>query len=241
MRDARFLFLGVFFWTVVVFFGYSAAKAHIEANWPMAAFVTALIMVSGDWENYGAGWRNAALVVLLMADVGAVIGVSNLLLPKDSPLSIRNFSPDLSFMGKIPGVSLLEAPAKQGLSDFQTRIEEFLGPETAAKTIEENFRSSGADFVCLSTYQLFGVMSFYAPSLEPLLWLPDHGRSRFPWINDREWAGKNALVASWPRPDFSSLGLFAELLPPRSIPVSGTKSPLYLSIGHSYEPDKTRP
>jgi hypothetical protein len=241
MRDARFLFLGVFFWTVVVFFGYSAAKAHIEANWPMAAFVTALIMVAGDWENYGAGWRNAALVVLLMADVGAVIGVSNLLLPKDSPLSVRNFSPDLSFMGKIPGLSLLEAPAKQGLSDFQTRIEEFLGPEAAAKTIEENFRSSGADFICLSTYQLFGVMSFYAPSLEPLLWLPDHGRSRFPWINDREWAGKRALLAAWPRIYNCSQDLFTDFSAQYPVLIPGTRSPLFLSIGESYKPEKACP
>jgi hypothetical protein len=241
MKDPRFRFLGVFFWTVVIFFAYSAAKAHIEANWPMAAFVTALIMVAGDWENYGKGWRKAAIMVLLIADVGAVIGVSNLLLPKNSPLSIRNFSPDLSFMGKIPGLSLLEAPTKQGLSDFQTRIEEFLGPEAAARTIEENFRISGADFICLSTYQLTGVMSFYAPSLEPLLWLPDHGRSRFPWINDREWSGKTALLAAWPRIYNCSQNLFLEFTRQYPVLIPGTRSPLYLSIGKSYKPENAYP
>ena len=241
MKDSRFLFLGVFFWIVVVFFGYSAAKAHIEANWPMAAFVTALIMVAGDWENYGAGWKKTAIIVLLIADLGAVLGVSNLLLPKNSPLSIRNFSPDLSFMGKVPGLSLLEAPAKQGLSDFQTRIEEFLGPEAAAKTIEENFRISGADFICLSTYQLTGVMAFYAPSLEPLLWLPDHGRSRFPWISDREWAGKTALLAAWPRIYNCSQDLFSEFSTQYPVLIPGTRSPLFLSIGRFYKPENATP
>jgi hypothetical protein len=241
MRDPRFRFLGVFFWTVVVFFGYSAAKAHIEANWPMTAFITALVMVAGDWENYGVGWRKAAIIILLIADIGAVIGVSNLLLPKDSPFSVRNFAPDLSFMEKVPGLSKLEAPAKQGLSDFQTRIEEFLGPETVARTIEENFLSSGADFICLSTYQLTGVMSFYAPTLEPKLWLPDHGRSRFPWINDTAWAGKTALLAAWPRLYNCSQDLFSEFSTQHPVLVPGTRSPLFLSIGKSYKPENARP
>jgi Dolichyl-phosphate-mannose-protein mannosyltransferase len=241
MKDPGYHFLGVFFWTVVVFFGYSAAKAHIEANWPMAAFVTALIMVAGDWENYGAVWRKAAIIVLLIADIGAFIGVSNLLLPKNSPLSIRNFSPDISFLGKIPGLSALQAPASQGLGDFQTRIEEFLGPESAARTIEENFKASGADFICLSTYQLTGVMSFYAPSLEPLLWLPDHGRVRFPWINNTAWAGKTALLAAWPRLYCYSHELFSELSMPHPVPVPGTRSPLFLSVGKSYNPENARP
>jgi hypothetical protein len=144
-------------------------------------------------------------------------------------------------MGKIPGLSLLEAPTKQGLSDFQTRIEEFLGPEAAARTIEENFRISGADFICLSTYQLTGVMSFYAPSLEPLLWLPDHGRSRFPWINDREWSGKTALLAAWPRIYNCSQNLFLEFTRQYPVLIPGTRSPLYLSIGKSYKPEKAYP
>lgn len=241
MGDERFRFLGVFFWTVVVFFGYSAAKAHIEANWPMAAFVTALIMVAGDWESYGQGWRRVTVIVLLIADIGAIIALSNLLLPKSSPLSIRNFSPDLSFMRKIPLVSSLQEPASRGLNDFQTRIEEFLGPEAVARTIEQNFTLSGADFICLSTYQLTGVMSFYAPAMEPLLWLPDHGRKRFPWINDRTWSGKNALVASWPRDDSSSQALFQHPSPPHQVTVTGTRSPLYLFVGDCYEPDKVRP
>ena len=241
MTDPRFRFLGVFFWTVVLFFAYSAAKAHIEANWPMAAFITALVMVAGDWENYGAGWRKAAIIILLIADIGAVIGVSNLLLPKDSPFSVRNFAPDLSYMEKVPGLSKLEAPVKQGLSDFQTRIEEFLGPEAVARTIEENFRSSGADFICLSTYQLTGVMSFYAPTLEPQLWLPDHGRSRFPWINDTAWAGKTALLAAWPRISNCSQDLFSEFSTQHPVLVPGTRSPLFLSIGKSYKPENARP
>jgi hypothetical protein len=241
MNDPRFRFLGVFFWTVVVFFGYSAAKAHIEANWPMVAFITALIMVAGDWDNYGSGWRKAAVIVLLIADVGAVIGVSNLLLPKNSPLSIRNFAPDLSFIGKVPGLSYLEAPAKKGVSDFLTRIEEFLGPEAVAQVIADNFRTSGADFICLSTYQLTGVMSFYAPSLEPLLWLPDHGRIRFPWINDTAWAGKTALLASWPRIYTCPQDLFSEFAMTHPVLVPSIRSPVFLSIGKFYKPENSHP
>ena len=98
LLDERFRFLALFFWTVVLFFAFSAAKAHIEANWPMAAFVTGLILVAADWERYGKAWRHAAILVLLLADFGAVLGVGYLTLPKDSPLAIANLSFNTDFL-----------------------------------------------------------------------------------------------------------------------------------------------
>jgi 4-amino-4-deoxy-L-arabinose transferase-like glycosyltransferase len=236
MRDPRFRFLGIFFWVVVVFFAFSAAKAHIEANWPMAAFVTGLIMVAGDWESYGPIWRKLAIILLLIADIGAVIGVSYLSLPRDSSLAIRHIKPDLAWIQGFPVANQLRASALQGINDFQCRIEEFLGPQAVAETIAKNFHASGADFLCLSTYQLTGVMSFYAPDLESRLWLPDHGRVRFPWINDATWAGKSALVAEWPRRGPLYFNLFRELPVAHPVEVTGIATPVYLSIGHDYDP-----
>jgi hypothetical protein len=187
----------------------------------MAAFVTGLIMVAGGWESYGVAWKRTAVIVLLVADIGAVAGISFLLLPKESPLSIQNLSPETTFISKITGSAILADSAGKALGDFRTRIEEFLGPEAVAASIRSKFRQSGADFLCLSTYQLTGVMSFYAPDNEYLTWLPDHGRVRFPWINDSTWKGKTALVAEWPRRGPSYSALFAELSPAQPLLVEG--------------------
>jgi hypothetical protein len=237
-NDERFRFLGVFFWIVVLFFGFSAAKAHIEANWPMAAFVTALVMVAGDWENYGPLWRRSALIVLLIADFGAVAGVSYLSLPSGSPIDITRCSPDFSVIRGFPGSDELRKNATQGFSDFQARIEEFLGPRQAAAATATAFRTSGADFLCPSTYQFFGVLSFYTPDLEPLLWLPDRGRKRFPWINDRAWAGKTAIVAEWPRSDHQDAGYFDSIGKSRKIQLPGISSPVTVILCEGYRPEK---
>jgi len=237
LSDERFRYLAVFFWTVVLFFGFSAAKAHIEANWPMAAFVTALIMVAGDWERFGVPWRKAAIIILLIADVGALVGVSYLLLPKTSPLAVQNLSIETSFIKAFPGADQLAAAAQKGIGDFQSRIEEFLGPQAVAEAVSENFKKSGADFLCLSSYQFTGVMSFYAQELEPLLWLPDHGRVRFPWINDLLWKGKTAYVAEWPRRGPQYANLFDSLTPGQNIQIPHIRNPVWISIGHSYKPE----
>jgi hypothetical protein len=234
MDDDRFRFLGVFFWTVILFFGFSAAKAHIEANWPMAAFVSGLIMVAGDWERYGAIWRKTAVIILLVADLGAFLGVTWLLLPSGCPLSPGNIrvAP--------PGIATekgWQAEITRSIGELKGRLGEFLGPREAAEAVERSFRSSGADFICLSSYQLTGVVAFYAPSLEPLLWLPDHGRSRFPWIHDASWEGKTALAAFWPRlgPDYSEYFDRIVNLPPVRLPAG---SLLLLYLGHGYHPDR---
>lgn len=246
LRDERFRFLALFFWTVVLFFGFSAAKAHIEANWPMAAFVTGLILVAADWERFGKVWRRAAIVILLIADVGAVIGVGYLSLPKNSPFAIANLSFNTDFLRRclshLPHsdqyANKLADSAGQGFGDFQGRLEEFLGPQDVARAVATEFKKSGADFLCVSSYQFAGVISFYAPELESVMWLPYLGRYRQTWINDRVWAGKTALTAEWPHsgPDYSVL--FTEFSAPWALEVPGIKRPVYLRIGKNYLPDK---
>lgn len=237
MVDDRFRFLGVFFWTVVLFFALSAAKAHIEANWPMVAFVSGLIMVAGDWDRYGIAWRKFAIVLLLVADLGAFLVVTFLLLPEGSVLSLRNIPATIPMPAVFPAGETVQAEISKSLGELRGRLGEFLGPRQAAEAVEHSFRSSGADFLCLSSYQLTGVVAFYAPELEPLLWLPEHGRSRFPWINDRALAGKTALAASWPRlgPDYS--GYFDQIvnLPPVLLDGSGA---LFLYLGQGYRPER---
>ena len=215
LADPRFRFLGVFFWTVVLFFGFSAGKAHVEANWPMTAFVSGLIMVAGDWERYGRAWRKAAVIVLLIADLGAILGVSLLLFFQHAP------PPQF--------ISSREMP----------KLEEFLGAQKLADEVKAKVMETHADFICVSSYQLFGLIAFYAPELEPVLWLPFEGRQRLPWINDKAWKGKNALNISSPREEPPYRWLFEDppsKIPPVSIDAYPVVRHLYFWFGKSYNP-----
>jgi 4-amino-4-deoxy-L-arabinose transferase-like glycosyltransferase len=217
MVDERYRFLGAFFWPVVAFFGFSAAKAHVEANWPMVAFVGALIMVAGDWEHYGRGWRKVALIVLLIADLGFAIGITLI------PLFQNNSHPLLSQVLKIQKAC------------------EFLGNKTITEKVKAEFKKSGSDFVCVSSYQLFGVLAFYAPEIEPILWLPFQGPQRLPWIDDKKWAGKDALNVSSPRREPPYRWLFRELsseLNPDLAKGEEINRPIYFWIGKGYEPSQ---
>ena len=243
MGDRRFRFLGAFFWTVVVFFGFSAAKAHIEANWPMVAFVSGLLMVAGDWETCGKAWRRWGVILLLVADAAVVTALSGLLLSKESRLSLERVHLPVTLPSSLPLPPSAADSANRNLSDLQYRIEEFLAPETVARSVRASFMESGADFLCMPTYQMTGIMAFYAPDLEPLLVLPDHGRVRFPWIRDRAWEGKTALVVEWPRRG-PYYGSFFQSLPPAREAVKkdlpGIHSPLFLSLGRGYKPDAVK-
>ena len=238
LHDERFRFLSLFFWFVVIFFGISGAIAHVEANWPMVAFVTGLVMVAGDWERYSKGWKTAAIIILLVADGGAIVGSAWLSLPKYCPFAITNLSLDTSFIKGFPGSEKAAEAAKKGFGDFQSRIEEFLGPAAVADAVSKKFTESKADFLCISTIQLTGVLSYYAPELEQFLWLPDQGRVRLPWIHDDVWKGKTALTVEWPRsgPDYHHL--FSRLTQEPNITVSQIKSPILISIGQNYDPSK---
>lgn len=238
MGDDHFRFLGCFFWPVVAFFGFSAAKAHIEANWPMAAFVSGLLMVAGDWERYGKAWRKAALFVLLIADLGAVIGISILLFPGAVTLPLRNSTPDMAFLVKITGSERIASSASRAVAELQARLSEILGPREVALKVAQSFRESGADFICTDTYQTYGVLVYHAPELEPYLTLPIRGRSRFPWSEDAKWKGATALVAEWPRSGCDFGWLFTTPSKPRKIFLPGITKPLTLSLHKGYDPSR---
>jgi hypothetical protein len=238
--DERFRYLAIFFWTVVLFFGFSAAKAHIEANWPMTAFISGLIMVAGDWNRYGRGWRKAALIVLLVADIAAVAGVVFLCLPKAWTNTVMTLRIETSCIRGFPGSEAIATEAGRGVAELQSRLSEFLGPQEAARAASEAFRESGADFLCADTYQFFGVLSFYAPETEPSLWLPETGRKRFPWVDEGAWNGKKALVAEWPRSGCNYAWLFARTVWTKKVALPGLTRPLTLTLVEGYDMKRVR-
>jgi 4-amino-4-deoxy-L-arabinose transferase-like glycosyltransferase len=232
LREPRFLYPAVFFWTVVAFFAFSAAKAKIEANWPMSAFIGGLLLAAGAWESFGTAWRKWALGLLLAADLAAVAGISLLSLPAGSPLSPRNFLPVPSGRTPPPG---LAGALEQGLTDLRLKLGEVLDQRETGAAIEKAFRESRADFVCATGYQLAGITAFYAPALEPFLWLPSEGRTRLRWIDDTRWAGQDALIVSRHKNPKKDFAFFAgsEPLPPLDIP--GAR-PVFAFLAESYTP-----
>jgi len=238
LADERFRFLAAFFWGLVAFFGCSAAKAHIEANWPMMAFVSGLILVAGDWNHYSRAWRRATLIVLLVADLAAVMALSLLLLIGKPLLSGLSTPPDLNWMTGVTGSASLPLQARQSLTDLQAKLSEIIGPRDVAQRTAAEFRSSGADFLCADTYQTFGFLTFYAPELETYLWLPDRGRKRFPWIRETVWDGKNALVAEWPRTGCDYVPLFTRSRWKKKIMIPGITRPLTLTFNEGYDPKR---
>ena len=147
-------------------------------------------------------------------------------------------------------VAVAEAPAKaaeaiateagRGVAELQSRLSEFLGPQEAARAASEAFRESGADFLCADTYQFFGVLSFYAPETEPSLWLPETGRKRFPWVDERAWNGKKALVAEWPRSGCNYAWLFARTVWTKKVALPGLTRPLTLTLVEGYDMKRVR-
>jgi hypothetical protein len=240
MNDERARFLGAFFWVVVAFFGYAAVKAHVEANWPMMAFVSILILVAGDWNRYSPAWRKASLIVLLIADLAAVIALTLLLLVGKPLLSHLAHSTEMTWVGTATGSTTLASEAQQSLADLQAKLSEIIGPRDVAQRIAVEFKSSGADFLCADTYQTFGVLSFYAPELEPYLWLPDRGRKRFPWIQEPMWDGKNALVSEWPRAGCDYVPLFTRSRWKKKVIVPGIMRPLTLTFNEGYDPKRVK-
>jgi len=240
MNDERARFLGAFFWVVVAFFGYAAVKAHVEANWPMMAFVSVLILVAGDWNRYSPAWRKASLIVLLIADLAAVMALTLLLLVGKPLLSHLSHPPEMAWVGTVTGSTTLASEAQRSLADLQAKLSEIIGPRDVAQRIAVEFKSSGADFLCADTYQTFGVLSFYAPELEPYLWLPVKGRSRFPWIDEQGLAGKTGLTAEWPRSGCTFGWLFQKTLWSKKIELPGIGRPITLTKNAIYEPSRNK-
>lgn len=238
--DERFRFLAAFFWAVVAFFAYSALKAHIEANWPMMAFVSGLILVAGDWDRFGQTWRRASLLILAIADGVAVLGISLLILTGSAMTPWLSTQPDFGWIGCWTGSPQLAREASRNIADLQAKLSEILGPREVAARVASEFRSSGADFLCADTYQTFGVLSYYQPELESSLWLPIHGRKRFPWINESAWTGKEGLTAEWPRSGCNFNQLFREPGKTRQVFFHGVARPLSLTLNKGYDPTRIR-
>ena len=175
-KDAGRRFLAVFFWAVTAFFGYAAIKSKVEANWSMLAFFSGIILVAADWPGYGKNVRRVTVGLLVTVIFSGFIYLS---LPKDVPLSIGGHSLDIG------------------------RVEEFYGGQDVAAAVLTKSKAIQVDFICIDRHARFGAIAFYAPELRPKLWLPKKGALRFPWIDDRQWKGKTALLVSnkpraWP-------------------------------------------
>jgi len=238
--DERFRFLAAFFWAVVAFFACSALKAHIEANWPMMAFVSGLILVAGDWERYGAAWKRASLLILAIADVVAVLALSLLILAGSSLTPWLSARPDMGWIKCWTGSPVLAREAERNIADLQAKLSEILGPREVAARVAVEFRSSGADFLCADTYQTFGVLTYYQPELESFLWLPIHGQERFPWIHEGAWNGRNGLTVEWPRTGCNFNQLFREGGQTRQVFLPGVARPLSLTLNKGYDPSRIR-
>jgi hypothetical protein len=195
-------------------------------------------MVAGDWERYSRAWRKAALIVLLIADIGAVAAVSLLLLPGAVTPPLRSTTPDMAFLGKLTGSEKIATSATKSLTELQARLSEILGPKEIAQAAATSFRESGADFICTDTYQTYGVLVYHTPELEPFLTLPIRGRSRFPWSDDAPWKGKTALVVEWPRSGCDFGWLFTNPSKPRKVFLPGITKPLTLSLHRGYDPTR---
>ena len=232
LREPVFLFPAAFFWVVVAFFAFSAAKAKIEANWPMSAFLGGLILVAGNWDRFGVLWRKWALGILVAGDLVAAVGISLAAMPPNSPLSPRNFLPAPPEVQSSAGFSAL---IQKQLGDLRLKLGEILETRPTAAAIEKEFQSSGAEFVCAANYQLAAITAFYAPELKNLVWLPREGPKRLRWIKHQSWVGKNAVVLSWNKEPKTELGFFQSHEALGKIHVPGTH-PVFVYLGKSYSP-----
>jgi hypothetical protein len=234
LRDPRFLFPAAFFWAVVAFFAISAAKAKIEANWPMCAFIGGLVLVAGNWDRFGPAWRKWALGVLVAGDLVAAFGISLAAMPPHSALSPRNFLPPPPETQSSAGLAGL---IQKQLGDLRLKLGEILETRQTAASINKGFQSSGAEFVCAGNYQLAAITAFYAPELKDLVWLPRDGPKRLRWIDHQPWIGKTALVVSWNKDPKVELGFFQSHEGLGKIHVPGTH-PVFVYLGKSYSPPK---
>ncbi len=208
-REAGRKFLAVFFWAVVAFFGYAAIKSRVEANWPMLAFFSGIILVAADWSGYGKNLRRVTVGLLATVILAGFIYLS---IPKDVPLSIGGHSLDIG------------------------RVEEFYGAQDVAAAVLKKSKEIQVDFICIDRHARFGAIAFYAPELRPKLWQPKQGARRFPWIDDRQWKGKTALlVSNKPRawPWFQTVEPIGKI----EIPFKQhMKRTIYFNLGIGYQP-----
>ncbi len=210
--DLRRLFLSTFFWTPVLFFGWTATRARVEANWPMIAFFTGTILLASDWGVLKRAWRQTVVASLVVVDL---VLCSYLLLPNDTALVVAGKQLD------------------------PKRVSEFFGSDELASAVEGSLKESGNTFVLVQSHQLFGTLAFYAPDLRAKLLLSGKGRRRFPWIDDEKWRGKNALLVGYNevRPDALSVFRSVEFIGTIEVPIKKHRNrKVYLYNGRDYQP-----
>ena len=208
-KEAGRRFLAVFFWAVAAFFGFVAIKSKIEVNWMMLAFFSGIILVAADWLGYGRNLRRVTVGLLVTVILAGFIYLS---LPRDVALSIGGHSLDIG------------------------RMDEFYGGHDVAAAVRAKTKAFQVDFICVDRHARFGEIAFYAPELRPKLWLPKKGAQRFPWIDDRQWKDKTALlVSNKPRnwPWFQTVDPIGQI----DIPFKKhLKRTIYFARGTGYQP-----
>ena len=206
-------FCAVFLFVVAGFFAISALKARVEPNWPMLAFFSGVILVARDWPEYASRTRRATLIVLAIC-CGCVAVYP--LLPAQFPLAIGGHSLDMKRMREFSG-----------------------GPELAA-AVQAEKAEKNLDFVYVSSHQILGRLSFYAPELRPLLCPTREAARRYPWIDTAKWAGRRALIVSTTEsnPQLQSSFRDVEYLGSLEIPYKRNLSDrFYLFLGNDYFPN----
>jgi 4-amino-4-deoxy-L-arabinose transferase-like glycosyltransferase len=162
-------FLTVFFWVVVGFFAVSACRAKVQPNWAMLAFFTGLVLVAGRWGEFPQWARRLSLGMLLVTMGAAAVGMTFVAVASNR-LAV---SPQAA-----------AAP----------RLAEFAGGRLLAQAVEKKRAETNTSFVCVARYQVLARLAFFAPALRQRLCLPWEDSRRFPWIDDRQWRGRDALL-----------------------------------------------
>ncbi|HLX63210.1 MAG TPA: glycosyltransferase family 39 protein [Planctomycetota bacterium] len=212
-KERRDKFCAALLWGVVVAFGYSAWNVHIQANWPMVAYVTGIILVAGVWSTYPRWVVRAALITLIAADA---MLFTYALLPAQWSLAVGKYSLDIP------------------------RVREFTITPKIAAAVRRKEDEQQLDFICTSSQELFGVIQFYEPALRENLWQPGGiGRKRYPWIDENQFSGKNALLVS-DRREWGKVLYFESIEPLGSadIPYKNVKLTLYFFKGKHYLPER---
>jgi 4-amino-4-deoxy-L-arabinose transferase-like glycosyltransferase len=215
-QDRRKVFLASFFWPMIVLFGYSAAKTWVQANWPLMAFFTGVILIAAEWDKLRPWIRHATLAVLIVCDLAVMC---YFVLPRQFPLVIAGRQID---------------PA---------RMKEFYGAGEVAHAVEQTKAEYNASAVIVKTHQLYGSLAFYAPQLQNVLLLPFNVPPRFPWTDNEQWAGKDILLVSidpWEMknmPAFNNVRFVKKL----EVPVKrDLKKEIFIYLGEGYQPESFR-
>lgn len=112
-------FLAVFFATIVLFFAVSALKRKVEANWPMLAFFSGVILVAADWHQFHRLLRRATVGLLILAIVTAMAYLS---LPANFGLSIAGQPLDIERMDEFYGGKQVAAAVRKKTKNFRLTL-----------------------------------------------------------------------------------------------------------------------